>query len=75
MSVRHGQIDDRHDTTVDRRNQHNQHNQGAQHNQHDERGENDDRNSLKGTLFSVMMVGAFIGLMWAGVFWLYMERF
>lgn len=40
--------------------------------QHDEK---DETNSLKGTLFSVMMVGAFIGLMWAGIFWLYMERF
>lgn len=36
--------------------------------------EHHEQSSLKGTLFSVMMVGAFIGLMWAGVFWLYMAR-
>lgn len=37
--------------------------------------EEQDTKSLKGTLFSVMMVGAFIAFMWFGVFWLFMERY
>ncbi|MBM7553674.1 cytochrome c oxidase subunit 2A [Thalassobacillus pellis] len=34
----------------------------------------DNKKSLKGTLFSVGVVGAVIIGMWAGVFWLYMAR-
>ena len=30
--------------------------------------------SLKGTLFSSIMVAAFIGLLFVGIFWLYMSR-
>jgi hypothetical protein len=37
-------------------------------------GSVDESLSQKGALFSVMMVGAFIALMWAGIFWLYMIR-
>ncbi|MCT2536337.1 cytochrome c oxidase subunit 2A [Aquibacillus koreensis] len=34
----------------------------------------DNEASLSGTLFSVGMVAAVIVVMWAAVFWLYMER-
>lgn len=49
--------------------------QYKQNHQQDQQEVNEESHSLKGTLFSVMVVGAFIGLMWAGIFWLYMERF
>lgn len=39
----------------------------------DER-DHDDTSSLRGTMFSVMMVGAFIGGLWIAVFWLFMSR-
>ncbi|MFD2760651.1 cytochrome c oxidase subunit 2A [Lentibacillus juripiscarius] len=33
-----------------------------------------DEKSLRGTFASVLIVAAIIVVMWAGVFWLYMER-
>ncbi|WP_173918306.1 cytochrome c oxidase subunit 2A [Halobacillus sp. Marseille-Q1614] len=30
--------------------------------------------NLKGTLYSVLFIGAIIVIMWASIFWLYMER-
>ncbi|RYG72619.1 cytochrome c oxidase subunit 2A [Lentibacillus lipolyticus] len=35
---------------------------------------NSDEKSLRGTFASVLIVAAIIVVMWAGVFWLYMER-
>lgn len=42
---------------------------------HDNKPQNtNETSSLKGTLFSVLMVGGVIALMWIGIFWLYMDR-